>query len=308
MSTPLRLGTRASKLARWQADWVADELAARGEQIEIVEIRTEGDAKQIGPIEAIGSVGVFTKAIQQALLDGRVDIAVHSLKDLPTTPVPGLVVAATPPRAPLQDALISGVAKSIEGLPQGARVGTGSHRRRAQLLHQRPDLVIGDLRGNVETRLAKLDAGEHDAILLAEAGLVRLGLADRIACRIPCEQVLPAPGQGALGIECRGDDAAALTALSSLDDAGTHYAVLAERTALGRLEGGCLAALGAWARKVDGKLVLSAAVFSEDGRRRLAAEDSAAVEDKQQAAALGRSVADDLLAQGAADLLRPRQA
>lgn len=304
--TALRLGTRASKLARWQADWVAGELTARGVAVEIVEIRTEGDARQSGPIEAIGSVGVFTKAIQDALLDRRVDIAVHSLKDLPTTPVPGLIVAAVPARAPLRDALVSGVADSIDALPPGARVGTGSHRRRAQLLHRRPDLVIADLRGNVDTRLAKLDAGEHDAILLAEAGLTRLGLADRIASRIPCEIMLPAPGQGALGIECRAGDANAKAALAPLNDPPTHHAVLAERSALARVEGGCLAAFGAWGRYAGDTLTLSVAVFSEDGAQRLAAQEAVSVASSDQAVRLGESVADSLLSQGAADLLRAR--
>ncbi|MEO1496136.1 MAG: hydroxymethylbilane synthase [Planctomycetota bacterium] len=302
----LRLGSRASKLARWQAHWVASELRGLGHEIEIVEVRTEGDARQSGPIEAIGSVGVFTKAIQDALLDHRVDLAVHSLKDLPTTPVPGLQVAAVPPRAPLRDALVTQAANSIAALPEGARVGTGSHRRRAQLLHARPDLTVGDLRGNVDTRLAKLDAGEHDAILLAEAGLTRLGLAERIACRIPCEEMLPAPGQGALGIECRPDDDATVAALAPLDDPATHHAVLAERSALARLEGGCLAALGAWARYEDEQLRLTVAVFSEDGREKLASNALAPVPDRSAASELGHAVADDLLSQGAADLLRQR--
>ncbi|TWT42684.1 hydroxymethylbilane synthase [Botrimarina hoheduenensis] len=305
-TAPLRLGSRGSKLARWQAEWVAKQLSDAGVAVQIVEVRTAGDVRQVGPIETIGMVGVFTKAIQEALLDERIDFAVHSLKDLPTTPVPGLEVVATPPRAPLADALIAHHAASLAELPAGALVGTGSYRRRAQLLNARPDLQVGDLRGNVETRLAKLDAGDYDAILLAEAGLHRLGLSDRIACRLSPAEMLPAPGQGALGIECRAADTATQTVLTPLNDPITHLAVLAERSALARLEGGCLAALGAWARLEGAALCLTVGVFREDGQRRLDAQSAAECATPAQAVALGRAVAEDLLAQGAADLLRAR--
>lgn len=313
----IRLGARGSRLARWQADWVAEQLRAAGHTIEIIEIRTRGDVQQVGPISAIvegsastGGQGVFTKEIQRALLADEIDFAVHSLKDLPTTPVPGLAVAAVPERAPIADALISHVADSIDSLPKGARVGTGSFRRRAQLLSRRPDLMVKDLRGNVETRLAKLDlpdekGGEYDAILLAEAGLTRLGLADRITCRLAPPEMLPAPGQGALGIECRADDERTLAVLAPLNHSATHAAVTAERTALARLEGGCLAALGAWGRIEDETLHLSVVVLSEDGTQRLDAEASGSVEEAQ---ALGTRIADDLLARGAAALLRDRDA
>lgn len=299
----LRIGTRASKLARWQSDWVAAELHRYGHAVEVVEIQTSGDAQQTGPIEAIGVQGVFTKEIQRALVDGRVDIAVHSLKDLPTTPVDGLTLAAVPAREGVRDALLSHIAESIEQLPQGARVGTGSFRRRAQLLNLRPDLELLDLRGNVDTRVRKLDEGSCDAILLAEAGLRRLGLADRITQAIPADVILPAPGQGALGIECRADDEPVLAALEVLNDPPSRAAVDAERAALRRLEGGCLAALGAWGRIVAGELRLSVVVLSEDGRERRYAEQSGPPE---AAIALGETVANALLAQGAATLLRPR--
>lgn len=302
-SGAMRLGTRGSRLARWQADWVAARLRERGHAVEITTIRTEGDASQSGPVATIGSQGVFTKAIQQALVAGEVDLAVHSLKDLPTTLIPGLTIAAIPERAPLADALVSNVADSAAGLPEGARVGTGSFRRRAQLLNRRPDLTLGELRGNVETRLRKLDDGEHDAIVLAEAGLVRLGLADRITRRLPPQEMLPAPGQGALAIECRADDDATHEALTALDHASTRAAVTAERDALARLEGGCLAALGAWGR-VDGeRLRLSVVVLREDGSRRLDADGSAIYGEH---ATLGERLADDLLSRGAAELLRAR--
>ena len=225
-------------------------------------------------------------------------------KDLPTTPVEGLTLAATPERAPIGDALISSVADRVADLPEGARVGTGSFRRKAQLLNRRPDLVVEDLRGNVETRLRKLDDGEHDAILLAHAGLARLGYEDRIAQVIPPSEILPAPGQGALGIECRTDDAKTLSALAALNHAPTRAAVTAERSALARLEGGCLAALGAWARVEEDQLRLEVVVLSEDGAQRL---DQSGVGQMDNAEQLGISVADQLLAQGAAELLVRRQ-
>jgi hydroxymethylbilane synthase len=306
-AAPLRLGTRASKLARWQADWVADELRKRGHAVDLIEVRTQGDAQQVGPIAALGAQGVFTKELQAALLDGVVDLAVHSLKDLPTAVVPGLALVATPPRAPVGDALVSHVASSIDALPHGARVGTGSTRRRAQLLHLRPDLVVGDLRGNVDTRLRKLDDGEHDAILLAQAGLERLGLAHRITQAIAPGVLMPAPGQGALGIECRADDARTIAALVQLDDTATHAAVIAERAALARLEGGCLASLGAWGRVEQDMFRLSVCVLSEDGARRLDAHDWAPFTLSFDAAVeLGQRVADVLRSRGAAALLRPR--
>ncbi len=304
-SQVLRLGTRGSKLARWQADYVAAQLKDLGHEVEIIEIKTQGDRQQVGPIEAIGTVGVFTKELQRELLAGRIDFAVHSLKDLPTTPVEGLTLAATPVRAPIEDAFVSKVANSIDELPNGARVGTGSFRRKAQLLNRRPDLVVEDLRGNVETRLRKLHDGEHDAILLAHAGLARLGFEDQIAQVIPPSEILPAPGQGALGIECREDDDRVQAALSKLNHSETRAAVTAERTALARLEGGCLAALGAWGRIVDGVLHLDVVVLSEDGTKRISCSDSAKLDQAEQ---LGISVADNLLAQGAADLLVRRDA
>ncbi len=300
---PLRLGTRASKLARWQSDWVAEQLRQQGHVVQIVEIQTSGDAQQAGPIGAIGQTGVFTKEIQRALLDGRVDLAVHSLKDLPTTPVVGLCLAAVPQREGIRDALISPVAGAIDQLQQGARVGTGSFRRKAQLLNQRPDLQILDLRGNVDTRLRKLDEGHYDAILLAEAGLRRLGLAHRITQPIPASDLLPAPGQGALGIECREGDQRLLAALAPLNDSISRAAVTAERASLAHLEGGCLAALGAWGRPVEEQLQLSVVVLSEDGQERLF---HTALGPMDTAIELGRQVAQQLLDQGAARLLRDR--
>ncbi|MEX2172047.1 MAG: hydroxymethylbilane synthase [Pirellulales bacterium] len=300
-SRSLRIGTRGSKLARWQAEWVAARLQQHGQPVELVEVTTSGDSDQHGSIEAIGTLGVFTKEIQRALLVKDVDIAVHSLKDLPTEPVDGLILAATPPRESVCDALISNDFASVAELPQRARVGTGSLRRQAQLRFLRPDLQLLDIRGNVDTRIAKLDAGEYDAIVLAEAGLNRLGLVDRIRELLTPDRMLSAVGQGALGIECRADDRTVLDNVSRINDAETFAAVAAERALLAGLQGGCLAAIGAWGRVEEGQLVLSAVVLSPDGLQRLFHEDRAA---KSEAIELGARVAEVLRGRGAAELLQ----
>jgi hydroxymethylbilane synthase len=234
------------------------------------------------------------------LLDGQIDLSVHSLKDLPTAPALGLTIAAVPERESPRDVLVSSTVNRLEALPRSARVGTGSLRRKAQLLYLRPDLVVEDIRGNVETRLRKLDDGQFDAIILAEAGLKRLGFADRIRQVLPPEIMLPAVGQGALGIEARSDDALTRSLLASLDDGPTHRAVTAERTLLSTLLAGCLAPVGAWARVVSGRLLLDAVVLSPDGRQRLVAS---AAGEPSDAAALGQQAAEDLLRQGAAQLI-----
>lgn len=295
----LRLGTRGSPLARWQADWVTSQLAAQGVLVEQVLITTQGDVRT-GPLGAMGGQGLFTKEIQRALLAQEVDLAVHSLKDLPTEPVEGLVLAAVPIREATGDALVSNQATTLEDLPQGARVGTGSTRRRAQLLHQRPDLRLDDVRGNVDTRLRKLDEGQYDAIILAEAGLKRLGLAARIAQVLPIERMWPAVGQGALGLETRAVDARTRDLIAALNDPATHAAVLAERALLAHLRGGCLAPVGALGRSVGNRVTLHAVVLSVDGRQRI---EAAADGPCEEAAAVGRTVAEALLAQGARELI-----
>lgn len=300
----LRLGTRGSQLARWQAEWTATKLVALGHRVELVEITTTGDVDQSHSLAAIGGLGLFTKEIQRALLDHRVDLAVHSLKDLPTTPVAGLTLAAVPEREMVNDALISPFSDSIEGLPYGARVGTGSLRRRAQLLRQRPDLVMLDIRGNVDTRLKKLDAGDYDAVVLAAAGLKRLGLEDRMVLAIPLDAILPAPGQGALGIECRADDQEVRDILTVIDDPLAHAAVTAERTMLARVEGGCLAAIGAYAKVEQDQLELTAIILSSDGTDALIAQGRDQIESAEE---LGLRVGDDLLSQGAANLIQARE-
>lgn len=300
MSAPsLRLGTRGSALARWQADWVAARLTERGVAVEMVLISTRGDQQQQGPIASLGGgQGVFTKELQNALLDGRIDLAVHSLKDLPTDEVAGLSLAAVPERGPVGDVLV-GVAFS--DLPEGAVVGTGSLRRRAQLLHARPDLKMADLRGNVDTRLKKLEAGDYKAIVLAEAGLVRLGFDAKITERLPLSLCVPAVGQGALGIETRNDDAAARNALAALDHPATHAAATAERAMLAALRGGCLAPVGAWGRVTgDGLLHLTGVVLSPDGRQRI---ESTYTAEAAEAHDLGERVAEALIAGGATAMI-----
>jgi hydroxymethylbilane synthase len=296
----LRIGTRASKLARWQSDWVAEQLRMRGVAVEIVEITTSGDVQQVGPVAAISGVGVFTKEIQAALLAGDVDLAVHSLKDLPTQQAAGLTLAATPPRENPADALIGANGSTLEILPTGSRIGTGSQRRRAQLLALRSDLIMLDIRGNLDTRLRKLDEGQYDAIVLAAAGLTRLGWADRITEMLAPPRVLPAPGQGSLAIECRADDADAFSALIPLNDAPTRAAVVAERTLLAVLEGGCSAPVAAWGRIAEGELRLDGLVASLDGRQVLRASGASQLAD---ATALGARIANELLQQGAAAIV-----
>jgi hydroxymethylbilane synthase len=296
---PIRLGTRGSDLARWQADWVAELLRAAGIQVELVLITTQGDQSR-EPIGAASGQGLFTKEIQRALLDDRADLAVHSLKDLPTQPVDGLQLTAVPRRASCSDVLVSAQAASFDQLAPGARLGTGSMRRRAQLLHARDDLLVRGMRGNVDTRLRQLDRGQFDAIVLAEAGLRRLGLEDRISQVLPRSWMLPAVGQGALGLETRADDLAVREAIAPLNDPDSYHAVLAERSMLDALNGGCLAPIGAWAEVQHGRLRLRAAVLSADGQQRITAEVAGAPTD---AVPIGREVAGQLKAAGAEQLI-----
>lgn len=295
----LRLATRGSALARWQAEWTAQRLGQLGHECELVIVSTSGDRLQ-GPINATTPQGLFTREIQAAVLSGAADAAIHSLKDLPTQPTEGLVLAAVPPRAAAADALVSRRFTSIDLLPPGAVVGTGSVRRRAQLLAYRSDLAVTDLRGNVDTRLRKLDEGRYDAIVLAAAGLDRLGLSDRIAQRLAAEIMLPAPGQGALGIEARADDQAVLAVLAALNDGATRAATTAERAMLAAIGGGCLAPVAALA-EVDGvALRLVCRVLSADGTRVVQAVVAGGVGEAEE---IGRRAAEELVAGGAAELI-----
>lgn len=241
----IRIATRTSALALWQAHYIAGRLQQlpAAPAVEIVHIITTGDQNQTDALRQFGGTGVFTREVQKAVLDGRADIAVHSLKDLPTLTAEGLQLAAVPERAPRCDALLlpghSPPVSTIHDLPESARIGTGSPRRQAQLLHHRPDLLVQEIRGNVDTRLRKLDEGQYDAILLAEAGLTRLGLAERMSLPLTPPLFFPAVSQGALGIECRGDDQAVQALLSQLTCHGTLTEVLAERALLRELRAGC---------------------------------------------------------------------
>jgi len=295
----LRIGTRASALARWQAEWVAARLREDGIEVELTPIATRGD-RQPESIKTIGAQGLFTKEIQLALLDGRVDLAVHSLKDLPTDRAPGLCLAAVPERASPHDVLVSTIGASLDELPKGASVGTGSLRRGAQLRCVRRDLKIQDIRGNIDTRLQKLGRGDYDAIVLAEAGLQRLGLADQITQVLPLEIVLSAVGQGALGIESRADDEATRRIVARLDHSPTHNAVLAERALLAALEGGCLAPVAALGCAEGDQLTLTGRVIGHGGSRQVEATKTAPL---SKAELLGRQVAEALLAQGAGALI-----
>ncbi len=297
----LRLGTRSSALARWQANWVAAQLVSAGVEVELVPITTRGDASHRDTIADIGSPGVFTKELQRALLDEQIDLAVHSLKDLPTDAVMGLLLAAIPERADARDVLVSGNGEPLVSLPRGARIGTGSVRRRAQLLHHRPDLRMADIRGNVDTRLQKLANGDYDALVLAYAGLARLELQDQVSEIFEPAVLLPAVGQGALGIEVREDDTATRTAIAPLNHHATHQAVHAERALLAALGGGCLAPVGGWARVIaDGRLQLDAVVLSADGKTRLAASGVAHLDAPLP---LGAEVAGRLINDGASVLV-----
>jgi hydroxymethylbilane synthase len=297
---PIRIATRASRLALWQAEHVAALLrgADPKSEVTIVHVTTSGDRDQTGSLRSFGGLGVFTREVQRAVLDGQADLAVHSLKDLPTESAAGLALAAIPEREATADALVlprSASARELSQLPQEARVGTGSLRRRAQLLAVRPDLVLQEARGNVETRIGKLDAGECDALVLAVAGLKRLGLTDRISQELVPPLMYPAVGQGALGIECRTEDTELQSLLEKIDDAATRSRVTAERALLAHLRAGCHAPVGAATRLERNQLWLEAVVCSADGTERISAAGNNAATD---AAALGQSVAEHLLRQG----------
>jgi hydroxymethylbilane synthase len=305
MTIPIRIGTRGSRLALWQANFVAHQLRnlPDARPVIVFEIETGGDLARERPLAEIAGEGVFTKEIQRALLDGVVDVAVHSLKDLPTLPVDGLVLAAVPARGPAGDVFVSRRYRKIDELPAGATVATSSVRRRAQLLHHRRDLRLVPIRGNVETRLLKLEKESLDGLILAEAGLERLELRQRITERLDPEWMLPAVGQGALGLECRVDDVATRLILEQLDHAPSRQAVTAERALLRGLGGGCQAPLGAIAQVADNTLVLRAAVLDPDGTKRVAGELSGSAERAEE---VGCQLAIQLREKGAGELLNGR--
>ena len=311
---PLRIGTRGSAMALHQATLVRDRLvaahaglAAPG-MVEIVPIRTTGDRVQNRLLAEIGGKGLFTKEIEQALLERRIDLAVHSLKDMETILPPGLDIACVLPRDDPRDALVSRDGCALSALPQGARVGTSSLRRSAQLRAARPDLTTADIRGNVDTRLRKLDAGEYDAVVLAKAGLDRLGLSARITEILRPEVVLPAVGQGALAVEWLAARDEQFRFLDGLVDTDTMLAVAAERAVLAELQGGCRLPLGAWARFENSAernvMLLDACVLSADGAESIRRSRSGPCASARDAASLGKRLASELLEAGAERLLR----
>jgi hydroxymethylbilane synthase len=303
----LRIGTRASALALWQANTVADLIRAQpgAPAVELVHIKTEGDLRTDIPLWAAGGRAFFTREIDRAQLAGEVDIAVHSLKDLSTLVAEGLELAAVLEREDPRDALISRQGATLRELPPGARVGTSSLRRRAFLLRARPDLELLELRGNVPTRLERLEQGKYDAIVLATAGLKRLGLAAHIAAHLDAQVMPPAVSQGAIGVCARAGDAAALQWLRALEHPATRLAVTAERALLRRLEGGCQVPLGALATLERQQLRLQASVCALDGTDSLDGRDQAPLgaDPRAAAAALGVRVAEELLARGAAGII-----
>ncbi|SEC31788.1 hydroxymethylbilane synthase [Nocardioides exalbidus] len=302
-SRPIRLGTRASALATTQSGHVADLIRERlGCEVELVEVATEGDVSS-APLATMGGTGVFVSALRDALLEGRVDVAVHSLKDLPTAPADGIALAAIPPREDPRDVVVARDGLTLGELPVGSRLGTGSPRRVSQLAALGLGLELEGIRGNVDTRIRKVREGHYDAVVLARAGLARLGRLEEVTEVLDPLQMLPAPGQGALAIECRSDDEL-VTALAQLDDPATRAAVTAERAVLSTLEAGCSAPLGALADVVEGddgdELWLRAVALSEDGGLSVRMSASGPVDD---AAGLGQRLASEMLAEGAADLM-----
>jgi hydroxymethylbilane synthase len=300
----LRLGSRRSPMAIAQSRQVAELLAERtGHQAEIVGVTTLGDVSR-AQLTQIGGTGVFVSALREALLSGEVDLAVHSLKDLPTGPAPGIVLAAVPPREDPRDALVARDGAKLADLPAGARIGTGSPRRAAQLLGLRGDLCCVPVRGTAGTRLAKVTEGELDAVILAAAGLARIGRLNAVTQVFEPDEMLPAPGQGALAIECRAGDPELAALLKAVTDQASVAAVTAERSLLEALEAGCSAPVGAYAAATGEQLRLQAAVLSTDGTRTLRAHGSAPAAGARE---LGRDLAAELLRAGASDLISAPQ-
>jgi hydroxymethylbilane synthase len=300
--TLIRIGSRGSALARWQADHVAAELRDRGHQVSIEILVTTGDRVQHAPFMQVGTKGMFTKEIEEALADERIDLAVHSLKDLPTELPEHFTIAAIPKRADARDAFVSLRHENFAALPPGAVVGTSSLRRQAQLRALRIDLDIRELRGNVDTRLRKLHQGQYDAIILAAAGLDRLGLAADVKELFSSQQMCPAAGQGALAIECRTDDNATRAVVAALDEAATHFAVLVERAALATLGGGCHLPVGVYCAPAGNGWTITGVVARPDGSQILR-EQMELHERDGSAEDAGRAMANRLLARGAAEFL-----
>jgi hydroxymethylbilane synthase len=297
----VRIGTRGSLLARWQAEWVRKQLFAKtGVEAEIAIIKTSGDKLANSPVAQIGGKGIFTKELEEALLDESIDLAVHSVKDVPTDVPSRLMFPAVCRREDVRDCLVGAKGTTLASLRRGARLGTGSLRRQAQLRHLRTDLDVRDLRGNVDTRLRKVESGEYEAVMLAKAGLDRLGMSERITEVMQPENFLPAVGQGAIAVECRLRDSEVGDLLGCLNDAETRAAIIAERALLAAVQGGCQVPLGAWARMERGELVMEACVCSVDGTQYVRQRATAAPD---KAAELGQQMAQLLIEAGAGEIL-----
>ncbi|MDR2441672.1 MAG: hydroxymethylbilane synthase [Planctomycetaceae bacterium] len=298
----IRFGTRGSVLARWQTNWCVNLLKEKKVDHKVVVIETSGDRLLDKSIANIGEQGVFTKEIQSALLRHEIDVAVHSLKDLPTEPVAGLVLASVPKRDSFRDVFLSRKATVIEKLPKGSRIGTGSLRRKTQIVHRFGSLFqIDEIRGNIETRLRKLDQGEYDAIILSEAGLIRLGLSERINSFLEPPFFLPAVGQGAIGLEIRLDDLHTAKQIAPLGDAPTFAAVQAERAMLQKLQGGCIAPIAALGSIEGEMLVLRGRILSLDGKMMFETTLSTSINNDPNL--LGIDVANELIKMGADTIL-----
>jgi hydroxymethylbilane synthase len=299
----IRIATRKSQLALWQAEHVAARLKTHhpGLEVELVTMSTQGDRVLDSPLAKIGGKGLFVKELEQSMLRGEADIAVHSMKDVPVDLPEGLYIAVILEREDPCDAFVSGQFALLEELPQGVRVGTSSLRRRCQLAEMRPDLEIIDLRGNVNTRLAKLDSGDYDAIILASAGLKRLGMEARIREVLPAQLMLPAIGQGAIGIECRQGDRRVEDLIAPLDDERTHIRVKAERAMNARLHGGCQVPIAGYAEIDHGVIVLRGLVGRPDGTEVVHGVISGRPQDAEE---MGTVLAEDLLSRGADEILR----
>ena len=299
----IRIATRKSPLALWQAEFVKAELERfhPGIQVELVPMSTKGDKILDTPLAKVGGKGLFVKELEVAMLEGRADIAVHSMKDVPMEFPQGLGLSVICEREDPQDAFVSNQYGSIDELPQGSIVGTSSLRRQCQLKAQRPDLEIRDLRGNLGTRLGKLDDGQYDAIILASAGLIRLEMPERIAQKIPVDFILPAGGQGAVGIECRVDDSETQNLLAPLNHADTATRIIAERAVNNRLQGGCQVPIGAFAQLDGNQLTIDALVGSLDGEQIIQKQISGPRDNAEQ---MGIEIAEQLLASGADKILK----
>lgn len=302
MADTIRIATRKSPLALWQAEFVKNRLLELHPQLDVqlVKLVTQGDKILDTPLAKVGGKGLFVKELEQGMLRGEADIAVHSMKDVPVEFPPGLHLAVICQREDPRDAFVSNMFDKLESLPLGSVVGTSSLRRQCQLRNLRPDLKIKDLRGNVNTRLSKLDEGLYDAIILASAGLIRLGFEDRIKNFIDTQISLPAIGQGAVGIECRDNDARILSYIQSLDHADTHTCVAAERALNQRLEGGCQVPIGGFAQLDNGQISLRGLVGRPDGGEIIKGEVQGSAADAEK---LGRELGDDLLSRGARKIL-----